>query len=217
MWSFTDLDFFQDPIFDSIIARLKDPVSKDAFLDVACGLGQVLRKLTADGINPSKLYGTDILGKYLDLGFELFRDRDRFPSGHFTPADLLQSGGDDGLGALEGKMTLIHASNFFHLFDWDEQVRIGRNLVRLMQPGASDRVIFGRHIGRRHAGTMVSARSGGTRYLHDLGSFQKLWDEIGLATGTSWIADAQWVGDLPFQIPGFPEDTLYMKFVIRQQ
>jgi len=54
------------------------------------------------------------------------------------------------------------------------------------------------------------------RYLHDPASWQRLWDEVGAATGTRWRVEAQWVGGLPFRIPGFPEKSYYLKFAVYQ-
>lgn len=216
MWSFTNLKLLDDQELHAAVSRLKQPGSTDAFLDVGCGLGQVPRKLAADGVDPAKLYGTDILSPYLDLGFELFRDGDRFSKGHFIATDLL-SQDDTSLQGFKGKMTLIHASNFFHLFDWQQQIQMGINLAKLIQTDAKDAVIFGSQIGRLNAGPMVSPRTGTGRYLHDLSSLGTLWDELGQKSGTSWEVNSEWLGDLPFQIPGWPEDTRYMRFTIRRK
>ncbi|KAH6886972.1 hypothetical protein B0T10DRAFT_563203 [Thelonectria olida] len=209
MWSFTDLRCVEDPIFERAITRLKTPESGDALLDVGCGLGQVIRKLAADGVEPTKLYGSDLLPSYLDLGFELFKDRGRFAN-NFVAADLLQPD-ITALAGLEGKITLVHAGNFFHLFGWEKQVHIGSTLVQLLRPEAEGAMIFGRQIGRLHAGELISWK-GDTRYWHDLGSLQKLWDEIGSKTGTSWKVDAKWLGKLPFQSDSLPEDIHYLSF-----
>ncbi|KAF4969554.1 hypothetical protein FSARC_3237 [Fusarium sarcochroum] len=212
MWSFTNLEYMQDPQFETITSRLKDEGSDDVFLDVACGLGQVLRKLAADGVDPKKLYGTDILSEYLDLGFDLFKDRDYFDQSHFIAADLIQH--DKALARLDGKVTLIHASNLFHLFDWEQQVQISQNIVKLFKCQHEGVLLFGWQIGRLDPGTFTAYKTGNTRYLHNLSSLQTLWDEVGAKTETKWKVNAEWLGKLPFQIPGFPEDTRYLKFSV---
>ncbi|KAJ4245214.1 hypothetical protein NW762_014084 [Fusarium torreyae] len=212
MWSFTNLNYMQDPQFKTVISRLRDGSSDEIFLDVACGLGQVLRKLSADGVDPKKLYGTDILPEYLELGFDLFKDRDRFEQNNFITADLIHN--DKALAQLEGKITVVHASNFFHLFGWEEQILIGENIVKLFERRHQGVLLFGWQIGRLDAGTMTSYKTGNTRYLHNLSSLQTLWDDIGAKTETKWKVDAELLGKLPFQIPGFPEDTRYLKFSV---
>ncbi|KAM0545789.1 hypothetical protein ACHAPJ_011213 [Fusarium lateritium] len=212
MWSFTNLNYMHDSQFKTVVSRLRVEGIDETFLDVACGLGQVLRKLSADGVDPKKLYGTDILSEYLDLGFDLFKDRDRFDQSNFIPADLIHH--DKALAHLEGKVTLIHASNFFHLFDWEEQVLIGKNIVKLFKSQHEGVLLFGWQIGRLDAGTITSYKTGNTRYIHNLSSLQTLWDEVGEKTETKWKVDAELLGKLPFQIPGFPEDTRYLKFSV---
>ncbi|OAQ82644.1 porphobilinogen deaminase protein [Purpureocillium lilacinum] len=257
-WSFTNLSLVDDPVFRSAVARLKDPRSGDALLDVACCLGQVIRQLVADGVSPARLHGTDLSPAFLDLGFELFRDRERFPADAFVAADLLadpadaaqgekqEEGGEDRESAvdaaLRGKVTLVHAANFFHLFSWEEQVRAASRIVSFLQPGRTDAVVFGAQIGcldpaqaefrpiRTSTSGSSSSNDGSTgssgnssgkevktvRYLHDPASWQRLWDEVGAATGTRWRVEAQWVGGLPFRIPGFPEKSYYLKFAVYQ-
>ncbi|KAJ6441424.1 porphobilinogen deaminase protein [Purpureocillium lavendulum] len=236
-WSFTDLRLVDDPVFRSAVARLKDPRSGDALLDVACCLGQVVRQLVAEGVPPERLHGTDLSPAFLDLGFELFRDRARFPPGAFVAADLLQPDelhevGEkatssanaelSGSGPLRGKVTLVHAANFFHLFPWEEQVRAATRIVSFLQPGRTDAVVFGGQVGCPDpAQAEVEPGEGGPnrrrrRYLHNLASWQRLWDEVGRETDTRWRVEARFVGKLPFQIPGFPEECHYLKFAVYQ-
>ncbi|KAI1361665.1 hypothetical protein F5Y08DRAFT_12517 [Xylaria arbuscula] len=172
-------------------------------LDVGCCVGQVLRKLAFDGVDASRLYGTDIEPRFPDLGYDLFRDRDRFPQTAFVIGDLIKQqgeedgseggsgsgsggGGDERLDVLDGKMAFIHATSFFHLFTWDEQVRAATRMVRFLQPGRRDAMIFGRQVG-----TMLprdrNGKAGSDKvYLHNARSWQKLWDEVGSRTGTKW-------------------------------
>ena len=59
-----------------MLFRLKLPQSKDAVLDLGCGLGVFLRQLRADGVDGSQLFATDVNSLFIDLGYALFRDRD---------------------------------------------------------------------------------------------------------------------------------------------
>ncbi|KAK1767601.1 hypothetical protein QBC33DRAFT_569922 [Phialemonium atrogriseum] len=214
-WSFTNLKLLQGPTFQAVIARLKAPDSQDALLDVACCVGQVSRKLAADGVDPARLYSTDLVPAFIDIGFELFRDRDRFPPGAFVAADLLKPD-DAGAAALDGKVTLVHASNFFHLFPWEQQVQAAVRMVRFLKAGTTDAAIFGAQIGCPQPGEIKALMGAGTRFAHDPESLQKMWDEVGERTGTKWRVEAGWVGELPFQIPGFPEEIRYLKFAVYQ-
>jgi SAM-dependent methyltransferase len=166
------------------------------FLDVGCCVGQVLRKLAVDGVDSTRLYGTDLEPRFVDIGYDLFRDGDKF-KGTFVIGDLLKlkqgnqidgdGDGEEGLDALDGKMTFIHAASFFHLFTWDEQVRAASRLFGFLDPARQDVMIFGRQVG-----TMLprdKGKAGSDKvYLHNTDSWQMLWDEVGERTGTKWRA-----------------------------
>ncbi|KAL8695808.1 MAG: hypothetical protein Q9201_007954 [Fulgogasparrea decipioides] len=69
----------------------------ELFLDLGCCLGQDIRKLVVDGAASENLYGLDIEPHFIDLGYELFRDRRTLKS-RFTIADLLTSEGVENAG-----------------------------------------------------------------------------------------------------------------------
>lgn len=79
-------------------------------------MGQVLRKLAFNSVDPARLYRTDLSPEFLGLGFELFTDREKFGPDSFVAANLLDPI-DEGLKKLDSKVTLISAGNFFNLFD----------------------------------------------------------------------------------------------------
>lgn len=161
-------------------------------LDVGCCVGQVLRKLAFDGVASSRLFGTDVEPRFVDLGYDLFRDRDKF-KGRFVTGDILSQskdqdqnqGKEDALDVLDAKMTFIHATSFFHLFTWDDQVRAASRMVRFLHPDRRDVMLFGRQVG-----TMLprdNGKAGSDKvYLHNADSWQRLWDEVGERTGTRW-------------------------------
>lgn len=141
-----------------------------------------LRQLRADGIAGSKLYGTDLESRFIRLGYELFKDK-RSLGATFVPGDMIDFD-DRRLQALEGKVTIIHASSFFHLFTWIQQLGIGKRLVSFLKPGTNNALIFGRQMGTSRPGPASGQQRGA--FLHDEASFQRLWDEIGKLTGTKW-------------------------------
>ncbi|KAF7556973.1 hypothetical protein G7Z17_g1044 [Cylindrodendrum hubeiense] len=213
-WHFVNVQALQGPGFQSLVARLKGPTSEDVFLDVGCCVGQTARKLAAEGVDPAKLYSTDLSQAFIDIGFELFRDQDRFPPGAFVAADMLDPD-DAGAKTLDGKATIVSASNFFHLFSWEQQVRAASRIVGFMRPGASTTVIFGSQIGAVEACEVKALLGEGVRFLHDVSSLQKLWDEVGEKTATKWQVKAEIMKKMPFQIPGYPEDGVYLKYAVR--
>ncbi len=60
------------------LGRLCDSTSPARLLDVGCCFGQDLRKLVVDGVPSERLVGLEPESKFLDLGFELFADRELF-------------------------------------------------------------------------------------------------------------------------------------------
>jgi hypothetical protein len=133
-----------------------------------------------DGIDPTRLYGTDLHSEFISIGTELFRDE---ASGlTFAAGDMLDPN-DEALGILDGKITLVHAGNFFHLFTWEEQVVIGMRIVCCMHPETIDAIIFGRQIGTHSPRERQGRRKS---FLHDEESLQRLWNEIEAETGICW-------------------------------
>jgi SAM-dependent methyltransferase len=210
---FLQLTFAEDPRYQQALARLKEPGSKATFLDLGCCVGQVLRQLAFDGADSSRLFGSDLEPRFMEMGYELFRDRETLKS-TFVAADILRDDGgirtpgsacsgagswydggrkrsarppedDDPLSLLDGKVSIVHAASLFHLFTWDQQVRAARRIVRLLNPTDPRVFIFGRQVGCLDPGSQKGPRGEG-RYLHNAESWQRLWDEVGILTHTKW-------------------------------
>ncbi|KAI9750327.1 MAG: hypothetical protein M4579_006512 [Chaenotheca gracillima] len=174
---FLDLSISIHPYYPNVISRLlpsstpgvpstRDPAN---FLDLGCCLGQDFRALAAAGVPVSQLHGAELEPAFIDLGFDLFRDRDRVPASRFvTPADIFAesffdtpepgkdaSGGRGVFAPLLGKMDVIYAASFFHLFDWEGQLEIARRVIKLMRPVPGS-VVLGRQAGNLQAGSQES-------------------------------------------------------------
>ncbi|CAK7214226.1 hypothetical protein SCUCBS95973_002066 [Sporothrix curviconia] len=193
-FAFLNLDMTASPHYQAAVRRLRGSPN-ERLLDLGCCVGQVLRQLVhGDRVPARQLSGSDLHRDFIDLGFELFRDGP--PEANeltFVAGDLLAED-DKSCDALEKSVTMIHAANLFHLFSWDEQVKLGRRMVGFFKEDALDGAgdnerlaFFGAHLASRVAGEhRFMPGSPKMRYLHDATSFQKLWDEIGAATGTRW-------------------------------
>lgn len=146
----------------------------------------------ADGVPGENLYGADLRLDFLELGYELFQDKGTLKA-HFLEGDVFEEDGEaDGgkeLRKLDGKIDVIYAASFLHLFSWEEQVRVGIRMVRLM---TEDSLVFGRQVGNTRPGAYARrADMSRTRYRHDPDTFQNLWDVIGEKTGTKWKVTAE--------------------------
>ncbi|PHH70825.1 hypothetical protein CDD80_5706 [Ophiocordyceps camponoti-rufipedis] len=186
-WRFLRLCDYEDPCYRQVVFRLSLPGSRDVFLDLGCCVGQVLRQLRAAGVQGPQLIGTDVKPELIDIGYDLFGDRDRLGAA-FVVGDMVDPD-DSRLDQLRGAVTIIYAGSFFHLFNWTQQLYIGRRLVSFLKPKTRNGLVYGRHVGTTRPGEMSNGIS--SVYLHDRESFQQLWDEIGRLTGTRWMAEME--------------------------
>lgn len=158
----------------------------ETLLDVGCGLGQDLRFLHwAYDVPSAQLFGTDIQQGLLDAGYDLFRDSDQW-KGAFVRADMLDPA-SPALDTLRGTQDLIHASQFFHCFDWDEQFKAAKS-VALLSRGAGS-TVAGTQVGSRAAGSyevLKACAVSGWHYRHNKDSLTRLWNDVGAQTGTTW-------------------------------
>ncbi|KAI0465842.1 hypothetical protein F4859DRAFT_343787 [Xylaria cf. heliscus] len=206
--------YYQVALF-RLLQAAQTPSDSTRLLDVGCCVGQVLRKLAFDGVDSARLFGTDLDPRLLDLGFDLFRDRGKF-RGRFVAGDILRGrgrregesagtgegkvdgkadddGGDDSdtndpLTTFNNEMTFIHATSFFHLFTWDDQVAAAIRMVRFLRPDRPDAMVFGRQVGTTRPRDSASKAGRDSVYLHNAESWQRLWDEVGRRTASRWRA-----------------------------
>lgn len=134
--------------------------------------------------------------EFIDLGYELFLDRDKF-EGQFFTGNMLDTS-DTSLDVLNGTVDIIHAASFFHLFGWDDQVKLGERIVKLFKPDSPKALLVGRQVGnpqpKDHA---EHTELGLGRYHHNPETLQKLWDLIGEKTSTKWKVNAEIIDLIP--------------------
>ncbi|KAL6721972.1 hypothetical protein ACLMJK_001077 [Lecanora helva] len=185
---FLDFSLSTMPSYKTIIASLSKTNDPTTLLDVGCCFGQDLRKLIVDGAPASQVVGVDLRPEFIDLGYELFLDRATF-DGRFVAGDVFDKTPGNSLEALEGTISFVHVTHFFHLFDREQQVAAASRLVRFLkdEPGT---VILGRQLGAENPGAHEHrAGTNGMAYSHDQESFQKFWGEVGAVTKTPWKLD----------------------------
>lgn len=119
---------------------------------------------------------------------------------------------DKELEKLDGRVSIVHASNFWHLFSWDQQLAIALRLITFFsaEEGA---MVYGRQVGA--AKTHAQSRAG-TSFLHDQESFQRLWDQVGVLTGTRWTVEMEFVGERLAKIPGFAGDSRAARYSVHR-
>lgn len=159
-------------------------------LDLGCCLGQDLRRLVCDGVSSERLIGVDLHQEFIEQGYELFRDRQTFLA-KFITADMLDDSPENPLRNLYNSVDIVHAASFLHLWNWDTQVKICEQIIKLLRdrPGS---IIFGRQVGHVKAGEYPNATAKGqVIWRHDGNTFKKMWEIIGRNTQTIWKVDAE--------------------------
>lgn len=215
-----------------MLSRLK---SGQKFLDIGCCVGQEVRQLVLDGATPENLYASDLHPEFLDIGYDLFKDRETLKSTIFA-ADIFNAT-DPNFVALVGQMDVIWAGSFLHLFSYPATIEVLKQLITLSNP-TSGSLIVGKQLGHVDAGEFViqgsapAAKSPSTTtstsqagsvegdkttslFRHNEDSFKKMWDDVGQQTGTKWNV---WVEQKGYQgqAKGVPEGSLSLSFCVER-
>ncbi|KAF2230653.1 hypothetical protein EV356DRAFT_536248 [Viridothelium virens] len=175
--------------YPSLLSTLLSQPSR-TLLDIGCFIGQDLRHLVFhDGVRPSQLRGLDLVPEFWDVGYELFRDRDR------DFGQVVKTSGGDVLdlrsmkegAALEGVeggvVDFIYVSQVLHQFDVERGVVAAKNIVGLTR-GPGSRIVgaqVGAVVGRESKG--YGAVAGPQPWVHDEESWKRMWERVGREMG----------------------------------
>ncbi|KAK8112943.1 hypothetical protein PG984_013469 [Apiospora sp. TS-2023a] len=177
LFRFLDFSIHLSPDYTDVVKRVQEGAT---FLDLGCCFGQDLRKLAFDagpGTSTRNLIGTDLEPAFLQLGYELFADRDRLEAA-FVPGDVFA---EDFLGDYRGKVDIVYLGSFLHLFSEPQQRAVVRQLRRLLRPCAGS-MVFGRNLGAGKGGPFRMESIGWDLYRHDpetiANLFQSSCDEV---------------------------------------
>ncbi|KKY31930.1 putative methyltransferase domain-containing protein [Diaporthe ampelina] len=171
-FKFLALRLYDQPSYATVVRRLKQGAK---YLDIGCCLGQDIRKLAMDGAPPENLYGAELRAPFVDLGYELFRDRGLAAT--FMEADALVISEDSPLSELKGEIDFVHLGMVLHVFGRERQRALLENCISLLRPERGSAVL----------GTAVGAVDGtqapAGHYLHSDETFRSLWAEISERKG----------------------------------
>ncbi|SJK98355.1 uncharacterized protein ARMOST_01620 [Armillaria ostoyae] len=132
------------------------------YLEIGCCFGNDARKAVADGFPVHQVIATDLHSDFWSLGHKLFKSTpDSFPA-RFIAADMLH----------------LTDSAFFHLFDEEQQLQLGKIMARLLSstPGS---MIFGTHIGlptKGHREEPITQARTRSMFCHSPETWRSLWD-----------------------------------------
>ncbi|KAF8150628.1 hypothetical protein B0H34DRAFT_665445 [Crassisporium funariophilum] len=185
-------------------------------LDIGCCFGNDARKAVVDGWPVEDVIASDLQKAFWDYGHELFNSTpESFPAAFvpgdaFSPTHIAPRGpfiaSDDitelkarprpdlhgltSLTPLQGMISAIHASSFFHLFQEDKQLELAKLVGSLLSPEPGS-VIFGQHVSQAEKG--FKSREIGTQYMfcHSPESWRELWEEQVFGGGGRVKVDAE--------------------------
>lgn len=167
------------PQYPSLVTRAKQGA---AILDLACCLGQDLRFLASEGVPTDNMYASDLVAELWELGFQLFNDRDVMKA-QFIQADIFDT--HSRLNQLDGKIDIIIACQFLHLFDWDGQIKAIRKIIELSR---LESVVVGYQ--RARTSPMKVPFPWGEMFIHDPTTFREIWEKAAEGTGTKWKVES---------------------------
>ncbi len=179
-------------------------------------MGQDVRKLVYDGVPSENICATDLKKEFWVIGHDLFRDESTLKTS-FIEADVLDP--DSALRDVDGQFNIAYTASFFHLFDWNTQVRAAKRVVQLLKPEPGS-LIIGRQGGKVEAGDFSQIKKELTSYWHNEDSWVKLWTEVGNQTNSRWQVEAT-LGeevDSPKQMKTrlVPDGVRYLTFAVRR-
>ena len=177
------------PFYKEVLDRLKTGAT---FCDAGCCFAQELRWLVNDGIPSEQLSGFDLEHEFINMGYELFRDKDRLKSTLVSGNVLAARGSTEGapLTALEGKNDVVFCSSFLHVWDWDQMIIAAKRLVSLTRPRTGS-MIVGKQLGSRTARSYEMPTANGSNYRHNPESMERFWKQVGTEMGQTWVAEAE--------------------------
>jgi len=181
-------------------------------------MGQDMRALVAAGVPSQNIYASDLKKEFWDIGHDLFLDRDTLKT-KFIEADIFDE--DSELKQLDGKLSIVLAQSFFHLFSWDDQVKAAKRVIKLLkrEPGV---MVFGRQGAMVDAGCFEHANIAQAVYWHNVESWKRLWNQVGEETGSEWRVEAE-LGEEDLskrmgmgEMKLIPKGSRFMTFTIRR-
>ncbi|KAG6807488.1 hypothetical protein H0H92_007296 [Tricholoma furcatifolium] len=197
-FAFTKLKISHLPAYQKALALYKEHPNA-LFLDIGCCFGNDIRKMVIDGWPVENALASDLRSAFWDYGHDLFKSTpesfpatfiagDAFDSGFIAPRKPFYAPEEPAplnqplnalksLTPLQGRLSAVHASSFFHLFDEAGQLQLARQVATLLSP-APGSIIFGMHGGKPEKGfrTEAISSSGNYMFCHSPETWKEVWD-----------------------------------------
>ncbi|KAJ3551506.1 hypothetical protein NM688_g4664 [Phlebia brevispora] len=164
------------------------------YLEMACCVGNDLRKAIADGFPAKQVIASDLQPEFWEMGHKLFKSTpesfpvpfiagDAFDPKFLAPSPILSVLPTAPLPRLNTLTSLtplvrcisaIHASAFFHLFSEEKQLQLAKSLASLLLPEPGS-IIFGEHVGMPQKGNLED-KEAHDMFCHSPESWKEMWE-----------------------------------------
>ncbi|KAL2045828.1 hypothetical protein ABVK25_012033 [Lepraria finkii] len=186
---FLDYTLPHHPYYTPTLDRLRSGAN---LLDAGCCFGQELRFLVhKEGIPANQLYGCDLEPGFVEIGYELFRDKGRFGA-HMLSGDLLadpKAPEAEQLKLLERSMDVVHVASVLHSWGWDDMICVAKRLVGFTRPKPGS-MIVGNQMGSLNAGEYPMPTGKAFNYRHNVETMERFWKQVGEETGSEWKVES---------------------------
>lgn len=149
------------------------------------------------------------------MGYELFLDKPKLGA-RFITDDIFSP---EAILAAEftNRLHILHASNFFHLWNWDRQVEAAKLVVKLLVPEPGS-MIIGSQVGSKRARELELPALKASLFMQSLKTFRLLWEQVGRETGVKFDVTAEEHRFSEQDAYAWPEEleTFRMVFVVRR-
>lgn len=154
------------------------------------------------GAPTTQLYGADLVDKFFDAGFALFKDAHSGIT--FRQANALDA---DTLPGWEGQFSIVTCNYVQHCFSIEDQETFASVILRLLSGGPND-LFFGRTGGTRREARREIIHGSQRFYRHSQASFAEFWTRMAARVGRMARVET-WIDDVPaFELKGEARDRV---------
>ena len=153
--------------------EIKNQSINKKILDIGCALGTDLRKINLDGVPQNYLYGLDIEKGFVNLGYDLFNDKDTNKM-TFIIGDILKKSFIQQMN-LQSNFDIVYSSSVIHLLDNQQVKQFLSNINTILNENGT---FFGQTTGLPEPQEIIEA-SGRQYFLHSGDSLKAELKKIG--------------------------------------
>lgn len=150
-----------------------------------------MRYLAYRGAPSENIHGFDVEPSFIAASYNYYRDRSKFHAKLIT-ADFFNDSDNAPLKQLEGKMDIIWAAKFVHLFDRQMQIEVLVQLVKYLKPKPGS-MLCASHNGLPNAQEVnVTQPEGGsvlrtpTFLMGNKETSKEIWAEVERRSESKW-------------------------------